>query len=373
MARIASSELTLIDVTDGTNPIAAYLTNENHSFSQTEAGVVNNVAGFSTKLIVYEGLTPLTYDADNSLVNGEYRITSATYVETATNWGVPAVNHTTATITIPSIGTITEKQVTLRITFSIKNSIGGTTTGLIKDCTLSVIQQGAGGLVVSLTPASQIFTADSAGVLDAAQSDVIITVSTQGSIGNYAYATSLNGAGFVAKTTTGNGVGDISGWDNDASGAKQTGALPTTNLTRLFIAQTNLGDANNTLTTRVSGANGGVDFVTVYKVRKGTAGDNAIIVVIESNSGTVFKNNAGTAKVLTCKVYDAGTGTEITTGVTYTWSRSSSATLFVDNVTTRLVQAAAGVALGSGNFPTITVGPEDVDNSERFSCAVSVA
>lgn len=372
MARVSSSEITLIDVTDGTNPINAYLTNENHSFSQTETGTVNNVAGFSTKLIVYEGLTPLTYDADNSLVSGEYRITSAAYVETATNWGTPSINHSNATVTIPSIGSITEKQVTLRITFSYKNTLGSTVTGLTKDCTLTVIQQGAGGLVIDLTASNQIFTADSAGVLTASQSDIIISVATQGSVGNYSYSTSLNGAAFVSKTATADTAGNISGFDNDDTGTKLTGSLPTSNLARLFISQGNLGDANNTLTVKLAGATGGVDFVTIYKAKQGVTGTAALIVVIESSDGTVFKNNTGTAKTLTCKVYDMATGTQITSGVTYTWTRSSG-TLYVDNTTNRNVQATAGVALTAGNYPTIVVEAEDVNTSEKFACSVSVA
>jgi hypothetical protein len=372
MPRISSSEITLVDVTDGTNPISAFLTNENHSFSQTEAGVVNNVAGFSTRLIVYEGATPLVYDTDNSLANGEYRITSAAYVETATNWGLPiGINHSNATITIPSIGAITEKQVTLRITFSYRNSLGTTVTGLTKDCTLSVIQQGAGGLVIDLTPANQIFTADSAGVLTASQPDIVVAVNTQGSVGSYIYSTSLNGGTFVVKTTTADTPGNISGFDSDDTGSKLTGALPASGLARLFISQNNLGDANNTLTVKLAGATGGVDFVTIYKARQGVTGVAAIVVVIESNSGTIFKNNLGTAKTLTCKVFDMSTGAQITTGVTYTWTRSSG-TLFVDNLTNRNVQAAGGVALTAGAYPTIVVGPEDVDTSEKFACSVSV-
>jgi hypothetical protein len=373
MARVASSELTLIDVTDGTNPVVAFLTNENHSFSQTEGGTVNNVAGFVTQLIVYEGQTQASYDTNNSLANGEFRITAADYVETATNWGDPVINHTNGSVTIPSIGAITEKQVTLEITFSYRNSLGSTTTGLKKSCTLSVIQQGAGGLVIDLSPNTQIFTADETGALDSGQSDIIISVATQGSVGNFSYSTSLNGGSFVAKTSTSTAVGNISGYDNDNSGSKLTGTLPTSNLARLFISPSNLGDSNNTLTVKVTGANGGADFITIYKAVKGNTGAHALIVVIESNNGTVFKNNAGTAKVLTCRVYDANSGSEITSGVTYTWSRSSSGTLYVDNTTSRNVQSAPGVILNSGNYPTITVGPEDVASTEKFSCTVSVA
>lgn len=373
MARVASSELTLIDVTDGTNPIIAFLTNENHSFSQQEGGTVDNVAGFSTQLIAFEGQTQMAYDTDNVLTNSEYRITAAAYTTTATNWGTPSVNHTTGTITIPSIGAITEKQVTLRITFSVKNSLGNTTTGLTKDCTLTVLQQGAGGLVIDLTAANQVFLAGETGVLNSGQSDIIINVSTQGSVGSYSYYTSLNGAAWVQKTATATTAGGISGYDNDDTGSKLTGTLPTSNLARLFISPSNLGDANNTLTVKVQGATGGVDFVTIYKSRQGITGAAALIVVVESSDGTVFKNNAGTAKVLTCKVYDAETGAQITSGVTYTWSRSSSATLYVNNTTSRSVTPTAGVVLGAGNYPTITVGPEDVSISERFSCSVSVA
>ena len=43
MARQARAQQTIVDINDGVNPVVAFATNENHTFSASETGVVSNI------------------------------------------------------------------------------------------------------------------------------------------------------------------------------------------------------------------------------------------------------------------------------------------------------------------------------------------
>ena len=94
---------------------------------------------------------------------------------------------------------------------------------------------------------------------------------------------------------------------------------------RLLISQENLGD-NDNLIVRVTGADlsMGNDIISIIKVRRGMAGANAITVFIESNDGTNnFTPGVTGPKTLTVRVYDQGSGAEITSGLTYIWHENT--------------------------------------------------
>ena len=129
---------------------------------------------------------------------------------------------------------------------------------------------------------------------------------------------------------------------------------------------------------RISGASGGQDTVTVFRVDQGDDGEDSIIVAVTSNNGNIFRNAAGTAKTLTATVTDAGTGTTPTGTITYTWERSgsgavSAGTVQVTSQSDRTVVASGGVTAENGDFPSIIVGAEDVDTEEAFTCIVDVS
>ncbi len=372
MARTAQSEITLVDLNDGTNPIVGYLTNENHTFAASSSGVVSNVAGFTSSLVVYVGATLGTYviSADFDAAN-EYTITATAYIGTSTGWGTPSVTNAGA-ISVPSITNSAVSSVLLRVTFSVRDAANVVTTGLTRDISLSIVKEGTGGAVVDLTATGQIFTSNSAGAFIGTNADIILTLSTQGNIGNLTFDVSLNGGDFTTRTTVADTVQNIKGFSTALSGAfTLTGAIDVTNTQRLLISTNNLGAANDSITIKVTGATGGVDFVSIFKAKEGVTGAAAIIVNISSSSGNIFKNGLGAAKVLTVDVFDAADGTAITSGVTYSWTRANDAVVRIDSVATRLVQASGGVAATNLTNNTITVGPEDVTTLEAFNCTVS--
>ena len=126
---------------------------------------------------------------------------------------------------------------------------------------------------------------------------------------------------------------------------------------------------------RVSGASGGQDTITLFRVDQGNNGNDAIIVNVVSSNGNIFRNGAGAAKTLTAMVYDAGTGSQLTSGVSYTWTRSGSGSVSagavrVTSSTNRTVVATGGVEASGTEYQTIIVGEEDVDTEEVFTCTV---
>ena len=235
------------------------------------------------------------------------------------------------------------------------------------------MNEGAGGSVVNLSATSQTFFADFGGAfLSTGNSDIIVGIETGGSPGAQTYEVSQNGNSFVAVTTAGDTIGGIKGFDEDLTGNfTQTGTISTTS-DRLLISKNNLG-TNDTYTIKVSGANGGVDVVTIMKVREGDKGAASINVSITSSTGgTVFKNNSGTSKTLSVVVTDSKDGTTLTP-TSYQWLKNG-VQINVTSSSTRTVVSTGGEAANGVAYPTIIVGPEDVtDNSaEEFSCIVTV-
>ena len=375
MARVASNEITITDISDGTNPITAFTTNANHTFAAAANGTVSNVAGFTSTLIVFVGQTQASYVSTIGSTPDTFSITSVAYVGSSTGWGTPS--NASGTITIPSISATAAISVTLRLTFSVvPTSTTTPVTGLTQDITLSVVKEGAGGQVIEIVPSSQTFFANSSGTLNASQTNIILGIESQGTTGNITLATSINGGAFTTQTATSTAQGGIAFYDADTSGTvSTTGTFPVTQngIARLAIAQTNLGNTGNTLTVKVTGATGGSDALTVFKVQEGAAGTGAVIVSVTSSDGVVFKNNAGTAKTLTANVTDADTGVAPTTSITYTWTRAAGAGVRVTSSTDRTVIATGGVLASGTGFPNIVVGAEDVLTQERFAVSVSVA
>ena len=379
MARTARGQITFIDVTDGVSPITAYMSNENHTFTATEAGVVNNRAGFTSTLNVFIGQNQSTY-TDPITGNNQHRITSVAYVGTSTGWGTPV--NTSGVITIPSITTSATPNVVVRVTFEVRNNTGTITSGLTLDITLSVVRQGAGGQSIALDATRQAFFADADGSViddDTTNPDIIMRLVTGGTTGPISYEVSQNGGAFVARTSTGTGQGQIGFYDTDNTGdVDQTGTLPTAQngVARIRITRANFG-TNRTMAIRVAGMDGGLDVITLFRVRQGDAGRAAILVDITTNSpqGTVFRNAAGTAKTTIASVIDSATGAAPTTAITYNWMYANGDPVRVVSASDFNVVLSGGVlADGSGaNTDRIIVGAEDVTGSASFICMVTVA
>lgn len=380
MARIARGAVTIVDINDGSNPIAAVLTNQNHTFPASASGVVTAATRqlFSTGAIVYIGSTLATLNTDGTLLDNEYRIkpvgteATDTKVTSGTGWTV-AVNSNTGVLTVTAIPGTNVNSCTVQVAVEYKDPTQGSTGVALLTLTLVKVNEGAGGSVINLTATSQAFFSDFGGTFKATgNNDIEFTIVTDGSPGSQTYEVSENSGVFSAVTTASNSEGGIKGFDADLTGEfTTTGTIPTT-AQRLLISKENLG-TNDTLAIKVSGANGGADVITIVKVREGDTGAAAINVSITSSiGGVVFKNNSGSNKTLSVVVTDAKDGSTLTP-TSYQWLKNG-AQVNVDNATARAVVDTGGEAANGAAYPTIVVGPEDVaDNSSaEFSCIVTV-
>ena len=384
MARQARAQQTIVDINDGVNPVVAFATNENHTFSASETGVVSSVSGFSSEIMVFVGQTAATYEGTETSDfdgNNQFIITDISYTGTSTGWATPT--NTNGTITIGSISQTAVDSVVLRVLVSVRNDRGTIVADVPVDITLSVTRNGAGGTIIELTSNGQAFRADAGGTTvdsDTTNPDIVFNIETQGTTGAISYNISQNGGAFSAVTATSTGVGGIAAYDTDTSGdVDTTGTLPTGQnaVSRLRITRANFGN-NRTMALRISGDSGGQDTITVFRVDQGDDGEDSIIIAVTSNNGNIFRNAAGTAKTLTATVTDSGTGTTPTGTITYTWERSGSGsvsegTVRVTSQSDRTVIASGGVLAENGDFPSIIVGAEDVDTEEAFTCIVDVA
>ena len=107
MSRIAQGAVTIVDINDGSNPVSAVLTNQNHTFPANESGSVTTATRelFATKAIVYIGSVLSTLSTDSSLANNEYRIkpvgtgSTDTRVLSGAGWGI-SISALTGVLTV---------------------------------------------------------------------------------------------------------------------------------------------------------------------------------------------------------------------------------------------------------------------------------
>ena len=163
MARIARASATLTDISDGSNPISARLTNENHTFAASSAGAVSNLGSFETELEVFVGGVQSTYSASTATPN-THRITNLAYTDSPSGWGVPTAN-AAGVVTIPSIDDSASLSAAAVITFSVTNENGNVVSGLTVSLSLSVVREGTGGAIVSLVSNRGNFRASNEGTL----------------------------------------------------------------------------------------------------------------------------------------------------------------------------------------------------------------
>ena len=202
MARQAAGQLTIVDISDGIDPIVAFATNENHTFSASEDGTVTQATreGFASGIRVFVGQTAAEYTTAASLTQGvenmpQYRIISTQYVDGSgtqvvpTGWGTISAGTVSnnASITVNSIGTTATPNVTIRVRLQVRNNRGVVISNIDTLITLSIVRNGAGGQIIEITTTGQAFRADSGGtVIDDSTTnpDVILNIETQGTTGN---------------------------------------------------------------------------------------------------------------------------------------------------------------------------------------------
>lgn len=395
MARQASGAITLTDITDGTDPISAQMTNENHTFSANTTGVVTTAERelFSSEIIVYLGATRLSYNAAST--PSSYKLGA---ISDNNNWSASVTTSTgQAVISIASGGVPSGADApsgVLIVPVIVANAAGGTAT-LNLSLTLSKVSQGAGGTIIRLNPNQRAFFLDEEGVeTPAGQNDITTEVIYQGSQGAVTIESSVNGAAYANVS-----VNDLSSLNNvpsgsvksqdvsgDVSGSDDNFVIGIENFFGTDAAG-NLSNATNTVTYKVTSANGGIDTFSVLAVRKGDTGASAIIVVVESNNGIAFKTGtANIDKTLTTIVYDARTGTEIlnkknsgTNDIKYEWFLGDTTASLVQTDASRNVVTSGGSDAGgtitsaaSPDYHKLIVGDEDVATYQQYTCRVTI-
>jgi len=237
---------------------------------------------------------------------------------------------------------------------------------------------GAGGQIVQMTANKQHFQYDEFAALSPSnQNNITLTMATQGATGALTAQKSINGGNYTTlsvQPATGSVEGYASSIDIDGLGANDN----------IVITPANFG-SSNTMTVRVSGANDGSDSVSLVRIRDGVRGASSLFVALNSSDGTLFKNNSGSTKTITCEIWDQVDGSAVVhvgssagqRSVNFNWQRvdagGTSADVFVASTSSRQVSSSGVTADGLGKS-TLIIGPEDIsDNSStQFSCEVTV-
>ena len=392
MARTAVGAITIQDVKDGIHPISLVLSNQSHTFSANQQGVVTDFSGFSCEVFVYVGDTRATYDNANSPEKNTYTITSdaAALNSAQTGGGWEIANNinasTQAVLTITSIpegSTGLETSYTLPIV--VQNAIG-TSTPIDAVISLNKIIEGADGALVQLTPSRQTFRFNENDATT--DGDVVIPVKTAGNTGALSAYYALNGSASwidlvqeniwdsaAANNNGGTGVCTVAGvedhsvavGDCDITTAGKAKALDidgsADGLDSITISAANFNaTANDVFTVMVSGVDGGSDIVSIIKIQDGNTGPAALTVTISSdNGGFAFKNNAGAAKILTVKVYDNADASVVTPS-SFQWRKNGTA-----------LTGATQTGLGSQTASYTVTSTDITDNgSEEYSCLVTI-
>lgn len=395
MARQASGAITITDITDGTDPISVQMTNENHTFSANTVGTVATAERelFSSEIIAYLGSTRISYDALGG--NSSYKLGAIADVN---SWSATVTTATgQAVITIASGGIPSGADAlsgVLTIPVIVSNAAGGSST-LNISLTLSKVSQGAGGTIVRLNPNKRAFFLDENGVeTPSAQSDITTEIIYQGSQGAVTIQSSVNGAAYANVSVNSLAsllsvpAGSVKSQDvsGDVSGSDDNFVIGIENFFGTD-ASGGLINSTNTVTYKVSSANGGIDTFSILAVRKGDTGASAIIVVVESSNGIAFKTGTSNIdKTLTTIVYDANTGTEIlnkknsgTNNIKYEWFLGDTTAGLVQTDAGRNVVATGGADAGgtitlptSDDYHKIIVGDEDVATYQQYTCRVTI-
>lgn len=375
MARTAVGAITISDIQDGFHPISVVLGNQMHAFASSTTGAIpaDELAAFECEVFVYVGETrcKLNYGTPTTelpLYN-TYSILSRTSqpvawasTETNTNTLIDSVDPTVAAkyaakerdqalIKLSgSPGGTAIKSGICKLVIQVRNSIGNV-TNVNLDITFTKVIEGAGGAIVSLIPSRNSFRFTTAGVWynTVDNGDINIPVESQGLHGTLSAYVAINGGAFnlvSTQTDTQYGIKTIV--------LDQAGDVANPNY--LVVSKNNFG-ISDIYTVKVCGDIGGADVISIIRRQDGAKGESALQVYILSNKGgTVFKNNTGDIKRLTCYVRDTATGNTLTP-TSYAWA------------------TVGGAALTTTNLAYIDVSPSDVDTggTADYTCTVQTA
>jgi hypothetical protein len=349
MARIAVGAITISDIADGVNPLSAILSNQSHTFATDTTGNVATAekTAFDCEVLAFVGDTRAVYSATLAS-NNTFRLD--TYAGRSSGWGLTNTSGKLTMNTTPT-GTGNKSEI-FDIVMAIKNSVGNVTVvTLVLSVTKAI--EGTGGAIITMNPSRQTFQFAEGAVLSTG-ADIVIPVSLVGNVGALSVTYSKNGEAWAAL--------------NVGSGANYAKALSVTDNDvdddTITISKDNFGNSD-TFAVRVIGAAGGIDVTSIVKIQDGNTGPASLFVSItSSDSGFAFKNNTGTAKVLTATVYDMASGSIISpTGISYQWKHDG---------TTTSDAASGSTVMSTTKTQTVTFSMIDNNSSNEITCEVSI-
>jgi len=404
MAKIGSGAITLTDVKDGIQPVVMQLSNEAHAFVADQNGklTIEELQSFICDTSLWIGDVEAEYteavviDADTAKANkNKYNIKL-----TSSNpaW-IPAKSLFThasgvkkcriVMSAIPDGSLPEQKSAAIKVEVVVSNSIGRLVTG---ELTISLFKgiQGVDGVAIRLEPNRLYFTADGDNVLVAGQGNIVVKPKVIGDVG-----TKINvklskdgGAWYDYNGPTSFGTGTDSQKEDGTAGAD--GFVDYNPLdadkdgyhdSDITITPEMFGTADvMTIFVKGSANEHASDTISIARIKKGSAGEAALSVFINSSAnGTVFKNGAMDThkKTLTAEIYDMATGEEIKHGeggytVIYTWLKDK-ATCFVDASKNVLASGEVGAVPANGSqYNFIIVGSEDVEDGKSAEFTVNV-
>jgi hypothetical protein len=202
----------------GSPAAVAFLTNENHSFPATNAGVVGAgaYAAGACEIRVYIGTTLLTYAAAGA---NTYSLDTLVISPVGDITMTPSTVSDQRVLTPSAMADGTDL-VTVTIPILVRDSAGTETTHT-RVLTYGKSKTGAAGenaVTVVLTSTTQLVRYDTAGLVIAGQT-ITFTANTQNGSGDYTWAITSPGGGTVRAFTSGGGTSDstatLSGADFD--------------------------------------------------------------------------------------------------------------------------------------------------------------
>ena len=423
--KVGTGAISITDVKDGIQPIVMQLSNEAHAFVADQNGVVSpeELASFLCDVTLWIGDVEATYtDTVTLLTTGtpeaialakantnKYNITLTSSLPSTWKPKKDA-NGKKCKVTMTEIPTGSlpaQKSAQIKVEVIASNSIGRIVTG---ELTISLFKgiQGVDGVAIRLEPSRLYFMADGTNALVTPQTDITIKPKIIGDVGNVLNVKlSKDGGAFYdydGPTIFGKNAAGQTATDVDSDGFKDytpEDKAPKDGYHDYIITITPemFGNAD-IMTVFVKGSvnEHASDTLSIARIKKGSAGEAALSVFINSSAnGTIFKNGQLDThrKILSAEVYDMATGTEIVDGVdgysiSYNWMQDSLPVYIEPNVPTaqnkyrnvvnkvaydvgKISPNLAIPANGKG-ISYIQVGAEDVEDgkSSQFTVTVTV-
>ncbi len=399
MAKIGTGAISITDVKDGIQPIVMQLSNEAHAFVADQNGNISaeELASFVCDTTLWIGDVEATYSESVVIDATTAKTNKNTYnikiTDSNASWVSQKAIHTPAgggakkcritMRTIPGTTLPASKSNMIQVEVTASNSIGRIVTGQLTISQFKGIQ-GVDGVAIRLEPSRLYFMADGNNALVEGQGDIIIKPKVIGNVGSVMNV-KLSKDGGVWYDYNGQAFGPNGVADTDADGFKDY--APTDNNKdgfhdyNIVITPAMFGTCD-ILTVFVKGSANehASDTLSIARVKKGSAGEAALSVFVNSSAnGTIFKNGAldSHRKTLTAEIYDMADGSEIVNGqngytVVYTWMKDS-APCYVDAGNNVIKAGDVGAVPATGSkYSYIIIGSEDVDDGKSAQFTVNV-